>query len=258
MLLSSGEVLLITDDSSAGREGIRLIRALGVLDNVLPSLQRLAVEYGIEAWDPDRITHIIEQVRKPDGIPFEDAKELYFCTCVAVARSDDWNLTGETVGALLEVRDAVKESMRAAAEGEGKATELENAERVHQQYMDDFHNPGAPLKGFFGPQARERGSILRPLLKDPATTARAIQAMQRHGLDTSDIKRLAEKYTNADELERDIRDAALLQELGVKEFSRRQVAATRKAVGRWIVKGICFLGVALLLLWIVLRLARTR
>ncbi len=258
MLLSSGEVLLITDDSSAGREGIRLIRALDVLDNVLPSLQRLAVEYGIEAWDPDRITHIIEKVRKTDGIPFEEAKDLYFCISVAVARSDDWKLTGETVGALLEVRDAVKVSMRTAAETEGKSAEFDNAERVHQQYLVDFHSPGAPFRRFFGPQARERGAILRTVLKDPATTARAIQAMERHGLDASDIKRLAEKYTNTDKLERVIRDAALLEVLGVKEFSRREVAATRRAAARWAIKAVCYLGVALLLLWIVLHVGRSR
>jgi hypothetical protein len=84
-------------DSSGGLQGIRLLHAVDVLNSVLPSLQRLAAEYGIEAWEPDRIAHIIEELRKLGAISFEEAKELYFCICVAVARSEDWKLTGETI-----------------------------------------------------------------------------------------------------------------------------------------------------------------
>jgi hypothetical protein len=233
---------------SEGGERASLLRSLALLDGVLPSLQPLAAQYQEEA-DANLIALTIEKLLRSETVTFGETRELYFCASLAIARSEDWRLSGETVGALLEVRDATKGSMRVTAESEGKLAEYEAAERLHQQHLDDFHNPGAPLRGFFGPQ---KSGFLWAVLRDPTATVRAIQAFERHGMDTSEIKRLAARYKNPEDLEKDIRDAALLKELGEKEFSRQKGAANREAAARWMAKALCYLGVAVLVFWVLL------
>jgi len=167
---------------------------------------------------------------------------------MALAKSEEWRLTGETVSALLIVRDSLKESMRATAESEGKSTEYEAAERMFQQHMDDFHNPDAPLKARTKPG--DRGWLLRTLLKDPITLAQTAKAMERRGMDISEIKNLFEKCRKSEDLEKDIRDIARLEMFGEKEFSRQQGAATRKAVLRWTVKALCYVALTLTVIWL--------
>lgn len=122
--------------------------------------------------------------------------------------------------------------------------------------MKDFHNPDAPLKVLLDTKPGERGKGLWSLLKDPATAARAIEAMERRGMDTSEIKKLAEKYRNPEDLEKDIRDAIRLEHLGEKEFSRQMAAATRKAVLRWTLKAFCYVAGTLAVVWLLVILVR--
>ena len=211
-------------------ERTTLLRAFGVLDSILLTLQRIATKYGC-GDDPIVIARAIEKFRKLESASFEDTKQLYFTVCMAIARAEEWRFTGETLSALLVVRDTLKESMRAAAESEGKSAEYEAAERMFQQHMDDFHNPDAALRGF--------------------DAARAIEAMERHGIDASEIKRLAKK--SPEDLEKDLRDAERLKLLGVEEFSRQQGAATRKRALRWVGKAFCCVVLILAALWVLAR-----
>lgn len=246
----------MTDNCTSEYERTRLLRAYGVLDSAVLSLQQLAAKYEIEA-DPAVIARSIENARKLESLPFEDAKQLYFTVCIAAARGADWGFPAETISALLIVRDALKKSMGVVAESAGKWAEYEAAERKFMQYMDDYHNPDAPLKEILDIKPRERSmKALRSLLKEPKTTARAIEAMERQGLDASDIKRLATKYRDPEDLEKALRDAERLQLLGVEEFSRREVAATRKAALRWAVKALGYVGVIVVLIGIVIIIVR--
>jgi hypothetical protein len=173
---------------------------------------------------------------------------------MALAKGEEWGFKGETISALLIVRDSLKESMRVTAESEGKSTEYEAAECMFQQHMDDFHNPDAPLIAHTKPG--DRGWLLRTLLKDPITLARIAKAMERRGMDISEIKNLFEKYRNPEDLEKDIRDIARLEVFGEKEFSRQQGAATRKAVLRWTLRAFwCVVG-TLAVVWLLVILVR--
>jgi hypothetical protein len=222
---------------------------------VLLSLERIAAkyDYGIKA-DPEVIARSVEKLQRLESLPFGDAKQLYWTVSMAVARGDEWGFTGETASALLIARDSLRESMRATAENEGKSVEYETAERMFLQHIDDFHNPEAPLNARTKPG--DRGWLLRTLLKDPMTLARIAKAMEQRGIDITEIKNLFEKYRDPEDLKKDIRDAARLEVLGEKEFSRQQGAATRKAVLRWTVKALSYAALTLAAIWILAALVR--
>lgn len=107
----------------------------------------------------------------------------------------------------------------------------ETAQAQHKQLIDDFYRTDGPLTKIMKAKPDERGEVLSHLLRDPKTRVRATEAMQRWGIDTSDIQRLAQKYRDPVVLHRAIEDAARMEQLGAKAFGEQEVGAYRKRTG---------------------------
>lgn len=118
-----------------------------------------------------------------------------------------------------------------------KEAQWEEAQAKHRQFIEDFYKTGGALKPIMDAEESERGVVLKHLISDPTTRVRATQALQRYGIDTKEIMRLAEKWRDPTELNRLVQDAARAEQLGESAFSKQEVSATRKKVGGYLTKG---------------------
>lgn len=65
--------------------------------------------------------------------------------------------------------------------------QLQAARQQYRQYMDDFHNPGSPLKPMLDMKPDETSKIVNHLT-NPDKGARSLEALRRHGVDTTGIE----------------------------------------------------------------------
>jgi hypothetical protein len=107
----------------------------------------------------------------------------------------------------------------------------EQAQAAHKQMIDDFYRADGPLTKIMKAKPDERGEVLSHLLRDPKTRVRATEAMERWGINTSDIHRLAQKWRDPVALHRAIEDTARMEQLGARAFGVQEVEAYRKKVG---------------------------
>lgn len=112
----------------------------------------------------------------------------------------------------------------------------DKAQALHKQMIDDFYRADGPLTKIMKAKPDERGEVLSHLLRDPKTRVRATEAMQRWGIDTGDIQRLAQKWRDPVELHRAIEDTARMEQLGAAAFGKQETQAYRTKVGKQALK----------------------
>ena len=114
-------------------------------------------------------------------ITFRQARNLRSALAQAIAKGQGYKLPAETYQALRSVHDIVDEGMSDAAERAGKLDQFKNADKVYRQFMRDFYDKNAPLKGVLDYRQGMTGKTLRSLIK-PSNVNRAQEALGRWGL----------------------------------------------------------------------------
>jgi hypothetical protein len=83
--------------------------------------------------------------------------------------------------------DAVMEDAALKQGGQAGLDQLKAARQAYKKYMDDFHNPGSPLRGIVEAKPGEVNKLLNHLL-NPDKGARALQTLREYGFNTSEIE----------------------------------------------------------------------
>lgn len=93
---------------------------------------------------------------------------------------------------LAKLNDALNKldaKMNAAAKAEGKLPALQRARAVYAEYMQDFHNPGSPMRGILNARPMDTPKIVNAL-QNPSIGPRALEILRKSGVDTGPIEDL--------------------------------------------------------------------
>lgn len=101
---------------------------------------------------------------------------------------------GEVYQAVKTVKSQVDDAINTVAAAQGKTGYLKMADKIYSQFMNDFYNQGAPLKGVTNLKPEMVGKTLDSLLK-PENINRAEEALRRWGMkDQADaLRKIADR-----------------------------------------------------------------
>jgi hypothetical protein len=176
-----------------------------------------------------QVLQLLDKARKTGTMPAIDAQQVKSSLGRLISKG---NLPGPQYQAVKEAYEAMKGSIEQVAADSGQLAAYQAAEGRVAQWHADFDNPGAPLKAIMDAKPDERGVVLKHLIADPETRVRAMQALERHGFNTAEIKRLASQYRDPTELNRAIEMTARMESMTEKAFNQAEVGATRSKVGK--------------------------
>lgn len=165
------------------------------------------------------VAEILQQIdaANPTGMKFGDAQQLYSALGEAIAKGKG-RLPGEVYHSLSGVRDVLLDSMRVAATLEGKFAQFVQAQMAWHKYMQTFFNIGAPLRSLMRIPEGATGKTMGQMM-NTANRARITEALERYGIDTSDIKGLLSRGDKV--LAKDLSDASRLKQLGPEVFQQQ-------------------------------------
>jgi hypothetical protein len=126
--------------------------------------------------------------------------------------------------ALKNVSNSLEGGLETTAAKEGKLPDLQNANAMFKAHAADFWNKTAPLKPFANVPPDARGATVNKFLK-VSQQGRILDALERRGVDTTDIKAILAKGGKA--VRADFRDAATLQNLGQPALDKQVAAVNR-------------------------------
>lgn len=207
----------------------------GVLEQVrdipLPTEAQAARQIAPEIWHPNEI---LDRLMQFHNIPFRDA-QLYRTAIERFISRAGGKLPSEVYAQLKAVSGSLGDGLRATAKQEGVLQQFLKAEGMFKQHAADFWNKGAPLKDYLPLQKGGKivpgqdGTLLNRFIQ-VANQGRALQALERLGVPTQDLRAILAK--GADTVRADISDAATLKNLGQGVIDQRAAAAVREALKR--------------------------
>jgi hypothetical protein len=144
---------------------------------------------GLPGVEPSQIADTLQALQEKRAISFSQAQELRAALGRAMAKGQGFKTPAEVYQSLRGVHDLVDDGMRMAAKTDGVLPQWEQAQKVYKQFMDDFYNKNAPLKGVLDLKEGMTGQTLRRLTT-PGNINRAEAALRRYGLkDAADALR---------------------------------------------------------------------
>lgn len=175
------------------------------------------------------ISKTLDDLKNMRQISFRQAQNLNSAIGKAMAKGKGYNLPDETFQALKSVKDEVTQAMERTAGAEGKLNQWRMGQRVFKQFMDDFYNPGAPLKGALNAKPGQTGSVIKSLTNDAnGGGIRAEAAMRRWGLNTEAKGLRGVMDTGREQIGNDINDMRQLT-ASPKAYNEGEMAAAKEA-----------------------------
>lgn len=127
------------------------------------------------------LSSAIQALKEGRQISFSQARNLRSAVGQAIAKGQGYLIPAETYNTLRSVYTTIDKGITDAASTAGKLPELQYADRVYKQFMNDFYNKNAPLKAVLNFKDGMTGKTSRQLLA-PANVNRAETALRRWGL----------------------------------------------------------------------------
>jgi hypothetical protein len=200
-------------------------RQIGQIEGTLKELLGQDRSLATDAMQQAELLDTLQALKDKRSITFQQAQNLRSALGRAIAKGQGYKIPGEVYQSLRSVHDLVDDGMRATAENAGKLDQWENAQKVYKQFMDDFYNKNAPLKGILDLKEGMTGGTLRRLTR-PFTGPRAEMAMRRWGLNTqADALRKVLDNPNSKEAIKDMEQVMT----SPKAFSSSKLAAAKEA-----------------------------
>lgn len=193
-----------------------------------PAVTSDMVEKAMVTEDPNEI---LKMLAEKDTIPFRQAQQFRSAieTYITKARP-----SAVVYNALKNVSNSLGDGLGATAASEGKAAEYKAADAMFKEHAADFWNKNAPLKPLLNALPGTRPGVLNRFL-NIVNDSRALDALERRGVDTKDIRALLAK--GGKQIKADVKDAATLQNLGQPVLNQQAATATRAAVKDKVIKG---------------------
>lgn len=184
---------------------------------------------------------ILKELAGFDNIPFRKA-QLYRTAIERYISQAGGKLPSDVYGQLKAVSGSLGDGLRITADREGQLAQFNTAEAMFKQHAADFWNKGAPLKPFANIPPDATGATVNKFLQT-AQQGRILQALERRGVPTEDIKGILAK--GGKQVRVDFRDAATLQNLGQPVLDQQVATANRgvaKKIGLGTVGGVTGVG----------------
>ena len=172
----------------------------------------------------DDLGLILRQIQTSNQLPFREAQTLYSSLGEAMAKGKNM-MPGEVYSALKVVRETIGDSMKAAAQADGKLTQYTAAQKGWSQYMQDWWNPGAPMKPLTSAAAKKDFVVLKQLISDNG--GNITKTMEKYGIDASDVRAL--QRIGKKSLQDKIAQAAELNRMGESGFQGQAAKEARVA-----------------------------
>lgn len=171
---------------------------------------------------------ILKELAQFDNIPFRQAQQYRSAIEQYISKSRG-SLPGNVYNQLKMVSNSLTDGLKQSAEREGKLAGFNAAEGMFKQHAADFWNRNAPLKPFLNIPSGSTGSTLSKLM-NTANRVRIDMALQNRGVDTSDIRAILSQGNKT--VLKDIKDAALMRQLGPDLINQQAAQANRTALMR--------------------------
>ncbi len=139
---------------------------------------------GSDPMQQAELLDTLQALKDRREIPFRKAQELRSALGRAIAKGQGYKLPAEVYSDLSNVRNLLDSGMRDTAEAAGKLDQWDKAQKVYSQFMRDFYDKNAPLKGVLDLRQGMTGSTFKWLTRAP-NAPRAEQAMRRWGMDAA-------------------------------------------------------------------------
>lgn len=168
----------------------------------------------------------------PVTTSFENAQRLNTALNEAI-EGNRGKLTSDLYHSLKATQASMQTALREAAKADNKLPEYLAANKKFARYMNDFFNPGAPLKKVLKSQPDQFVIHFNELM-NPAKRAGITEALERYGVSTADIKAVLERGDT--KLKADIKDAARLKQLGPAALQRMSSSAAKEQLKQEAIK----------------------
>lgn len=199
----------------------------------LPGAAQLSTGPGLVT---EEVAQLLQKLNGSNLKSFTDAQQLYSALGEALSRGRG-QMPGEVYSALQATRSTLGDQMGAAAKAEGKFEQFQAAQKSWSQYMQDWFNPGAPMRQITAAASNKDFAVLKKLVGDDG--GRIVKTMERYGIDASDVKALQQMGKKG--LLGKISDAAELNRMGEEGFQKQAAnqarAATLKNAAKMVVGG---------------------
>jgi len=196
-----------------------LARKINRVQKAVDSILAEGGDFGLGADEQAALETGMDKLSKLQSMTFMQAKQLRNALGRIRAAGEGYKLPGETIQAVKDVMSTLDEAIDDTAAREGKLDQLRMADKVYKQFMDDFYNHGAPLKGVGRLKPEMTGKTLDTLLK-PENSQRAVAALKRWGMSeqADALQTIADRADRADAVSE-------MKDLFVSESSYRSRAA---------------------------------
>jgi hypothetical protein len=171
---------------------------------------------------------ILKQLSEWDQVPFRDAQR--YRSNIEQYISKSRQLPTQVYNALKQVSGALSDGLETTADTEGKLADFQAANQMFKEHAADFWNKNAPLKSFLSTPADATGTTLNRFTQT-ATQSRALDALDRRGIPTEDLRALLSSGTKA--LRGDIQKAATLRNLGEQALQNQTIAARQALLKKY-------------------------
>lgn len=177
---------------------------------------------------------ILQQLKDVDQMPFREVQRRSADIEQWISRN---NPPAELYKSLKAVSNSLKASLEATANNEGKGAEYQIFKKMFQQHVEDFWDKNAPLRPWTGNNPRIEPDMAGKTTSEFLNNAkmnRVIDALERRGIGTQDIKNIiAKEARKPGSVMDDMKDAAMLRAVGRGPLDQRVADANKALLKKW-------------------------